>query len=78
MRYVPSMDGTGLHAFRTAVEKMQRDGVTIFVTGIQPQPMKVLHNSGVADLIGIENFCGNIDEALEQCNRLVATPTKAP
>ena len=72
MRYVPSMDATGLQAFRTAVEKLRRDGVIIYITGIQPQPMSVLHKSGVADLIGIENFCGNIDEALEKGRKLGA------
>jgi SulP family sulfate permease len=72
MRHVPSMDATGLHAFRTAVAKLQRDGVVVFVTGIQPQPMSVLHKGGVADLIGIENFCGNIDEALEKGRKLVS------
>lgn len=66
MRYVPSMDATGLQAFRTAVEKLQRDKVRIFVTGIQPQPMSLLHKAGVADLIGIENFCGDINEALKK------------
>lgn len=70
MRYVPSMDATGLHAFRTAVEKMQRDGVRIFITGIQPQPMSVLFKAGVVDLIGAENFCGDIDEALDRCRLL--------
>ena len=34
--------------------------------------MSVLHKSGVADLIGIENFCGNIDEALEKGRKLGA------
>lgn len=77
MRYVPSMDATGAHAFRTAVEKMQRDHVRIFVTGIQPQPMKTLHTSGVADLIGIENFCGDIDEALACCRELLGEKTAA-
>jgi SulP family sulfate permease len=69
MRYVPSMDATGLNALRTAVEKLRRDRVLVLITGIQPQPMSVLHKSGVADLIGIENFCATIDEALEMCGR---------
>jgi SulP family sulfate permease len=73
MRHVPSMDATGLHAFRTAVEKMQRDGVTIYITGIQPQPMSVLHKAGVVDQIGIENFCGNLDEALARGRALNAS-----
>jgi len=46
MRQVLSMDATGVQAFRTAVEKMQRDSVRIFITGIQPQPMSVLFKAG--------------------------------
>jgi SulP family sulfate permease len=77
MRYVPSMDATGLNALRTAVEKMHRDHVLVLITGIQPQPMSVLHKSGVADLIGIENFCGDIDEALARCERHAGGPAPA-
>jgi SulP family sulfate permease len=72
MRNVPSMDATGLQAFRTAVDKLRRDRVKLFITGIQPQPMSVLHKTGVADLIGLENFCGDIDEALEKGRKLCA------
>src|SRR6185436_15749191 len=60
MRYVPSMDATGVHVFRSAVQKMLRDGVAIFVTGIQPQPMSALFKGGVVDQIGIDRFCGNL------------------
>ena len=77
MRYVPSMDATGLQVLRTAVEKMQRDGVLVLITGIQPQPMSVLHKSGNADAIGIDNFCANLDEALERCRRLPGEPAPA-
>lgn len=66
MRYVPSMDATGLQAFRTALEKLWRDGVKVFITGIQPEPMSLLYKTGVVDRIGIENFCGDINEALEK------------
>lgn len=67
MRHVPAMDVTGLHALRTAVTKMHRDGVRILLTGVQPQPMKLLYESGLADQIGIENFCADIEEALNRC-----------
>jgi SulP family sulfate permease len=77
MRYVPSMDATAVQVFRIAVEKMLRDGVRILVTGIQPQPMSVLYKSGVTDLIGIENFCGNIDEALTRSAKIDAPPGEA-
>ncbi len=77
MRFVPSMDATGLQVFRSAVEKMRRDGVIILVTGVQPQPMSVLYKSGVVDLIGIENFCGHIDEALQRSREILNAQSSA-
>jgi SulP family sulfate permease len=66
MRHVPMMDATGLKALEVAWEKMHRDGVSVLVTAIQPQPMKVLFESGLADRIGMENFCPDIDDALSR------------
>ncbi len=38
---------SGLHAQRNAVEKMHRDRLFVLITGIHPQPMSVLHKSGI-------------------------------
>lgn len=72
MRHVPAIDATALHALEVAVEKMQRDGVVILLTAVQPQPMRVLYKSGLVDVIGLENFCAHIDEALARAKRLLA------
>jgi SulP family sulfate permease len=72
MRHVPMMDVTGLRAFEIAWEKMHRDGIPVLITAIQPQPMKLLHRSGLADRIGLENFCADVDEALQRARRLLA------
>ncbi len=71
MRHVPTMDATGLHAFEVAVAKMQRDQVKVLLTAVQPQPMKVMLAAGLVDGIGLQNFCANIDEALDRCRRLL-------
>jgi len=71
LRHVPMMDATGMKAVEVAWEKMHRDGVTVLVTAIQPQPMKVMYESGLAERIGIDNFCANIDEALNRARRLL-------
>jgi SulP family sulfate permease len=71
MRQVPLMDASGLHAFEVAVEKMQRDGVAVLLTGVQPQPMKVMHTSGLADRVGIDNFCGSLDQALARARGIL-------
>jgi SulP family sulfate permease len=76
MRYVPSIDSTGVQAFESAVEKLQHDKVIVLVSGIQPQPMSALFKNGVVDMIGIENFCGNIDEALRKAGEIVSATTR--
>lgn len=72
MRHVPMMDVTGLRALEIAWEKMKHDGITVLVTAVQPQPMRLLHRSGLAEQIGLDNFCADIDEALERAARLLA------
>ncbi len=72
MRNVPAMDASGLHAFSGAIEKLQRDRVEIFFTAVQPQPMKVMFESGLAERIGLERFCGDIDQALAATRQITA------
>jgi SulP family sulfate permease len=74
MRNVPAMDASGLHAFRVAVEKLHRDRVKILLTGVQPQPMKVMFESGFVDWLGEGKFCADLDEALIFARRLLAQP----
>lgn len=76
MRNVPAMDASGLHAFEVAVHKLRRDGVRIFITAAQPQPMRVMDESGLVDLIGRRKFCADIDEALARV-REVLKPASA-
>ncbi len=71
MRHVPMMDATGMKAIEVAWEKMHRDGVAVLVTAVQPQPMKVLFESGLADRIGLENFCADIDDALNRARKIL-------
>ena len=74
MRNVPAMDASGLHAFEVAVHKLRRDGVRIFITAAQPQPMRVMDESGLVDLIGRRKFCADIDEALARVREALAPP----
>ena len=64
MRSVPAMDASGLHAFEGAIEKLRRDGIEIFLTAVRPQPMKVMFEAGLAERIGLDRFCADIDQAL--------------
>jgi SulP family sulfate permease len=71
MRHVPMMDVTGLKALGIAWEKMRRDDIVVLITAIQPQPMKMVYRSGLAERIGLENFCADLDEALDRAKGLL-------
>ena len=70
MRTVPAVDATGLHALEVILDKFQRRGTHLVLSGVQPQPMKVLFNAGFVDHVGLDNFCANIDTALARAREL--------
>ena len=74
MRNVPAMDASGLHAFRVAIEKLRRNGVKIFLTAVQPQPMKVMFESGLVNWLGEQKVCADLDEALGAARVALAKP----
>jgi SulP family sulfate permease len=74
VRNVPAMDASGLRALEHAWEKFHRRGTHLVLSGVQPQPMKILFRSGFVDRLGLENICANIDEALRRAGELIANP----
>jgi SulP family sulfate permease len=52
LRAVPVMDATGVTALHTLIERLERQGVTVFISGLQPQPRELLDRMGILELIG--------------------------
>jgi len=71
MRNVPAVDASGLHALEIMLDKFHRKGTQLILSGVQPQPMKVLFNAGFTDKIGLDNVCANIDVALTRARQLL-------
>ncbi len=68
MRHVNAIDSTGLHTLEELHKDCQKRNIKLFISGIHAQPLKAMMDSGLYDIIGEENFVGNIDEALEKAN----------
>ena len=75
MRNVPAIDATGLHALEVTLEKFHRKHTQLILSGVQPQPMKVLYHAGFVDKIGLDNICANVDVALTRAQELL-TPAQ--
>jgi SulP family sulfate permease len=73
LRTVPAMDATGLRALELIRHKFAQKGANLLLSGVQPQPMKLLYNAGFAERLGLDNFCANTEVALERARRLIET-----
>ena len=65
MSGVPAIDATAVHKLKAFCKKAEKKNVRVLFSHVNEQPMRVFEKSGILDKIGRENFCANIDEALE-------------
>ena len=65
MRKVPFIDSTGIHNLTTLCEMSQKENIHIILSGVNPRVHAVLEHSGFYTLLGKENICSNINEALD-------------
>lgn len=71
MRSVPALDSTALNALTELYDKCTQKKITIILSHVNQQPMKVMEKAGFAQKIGMENICDNIDAAITRAEQLV-------
>lgn len=71
MRSVPAMDVNALHALNNVYKLCHKKQVILIMSHVQEQPLKMMQKAGFDKQIGIDNFCENIDSALERAEILV-------
>lgn len=72
MRKVPFIDSTGIHNLTTLCEMSQKENIHIILSGVNEKVHQVLEKSGFYELLGKENICSNINEALEVATKEIA------
>ena len=71
MRSVPAIDATGIHSFESIIKTCRQKNITLIMSHVNSQPMKVLKKSGMYKDIGKENICENIDKALARAAEIL-------
>lgn len=66
MGNVPFMDLTGEANFTNVVKRLQRAGITVFITGIRLQPRRLLSKTGCLTRIGEDHVFEHTGDALDQ------------
>jgi sulfate permease, SulP family len=71
---VPVLDVTGLVALESAISKLQSQKALVILSGVQPQPTRVLERAGLTPRPGKLQFATSMQEAAQQA-RVILTPT---
>ena len=71
MRLVPVIDASGVHALEGLQERCQRRGITLIVSGLQPQPRRVLAQMRMHPREGALHIVPDFDSALRLAEGLI-------
>jgi SulP family sulfate permease len=70
LRNMTALDSTGLREFEELAKKLHQSGRDMILCGARPQPLNLIRQSGLAEHIGVENVCENINAALHRARQL--------
>ena len=71
MRSVSAIDATALHSFQKVYEKCKKNDIILVLSHLNEQPKQVMEKAGFTELIGSENMCAHIDDAIERAKEII-------
>jgi SulP family sulfate permease len=71
LRNVPAIDSTGISTIEDFYDDCQKNKITLVLSGIHAQPLFAAEKAGLLEKIGIDNCCGNIDDALNRAREIL-------
>ena len=76
MRFVPTVDETGIHNLREFIKNMQARQVKVILSGVGPQLSEELQEARVLFLVGKKNVFSSISAALERAAEITETASR--
>jgi len=73
MRFVPAMDATGLSALEDLLRKAKKSKMEIIFAGVHAQPLKVMKEAGIIEMLGEDHFQWNIKACIAYADKLIAS-----
>lgn len=71
MRSVNAIDATAMQSLEELYLSCQEKGITLILSHLREQPMRVMKKTGFLDKVGSKNCCRHIEEALKRAENLV-------
>jgi SulP family sulfate permease len=66
LRNMTAIDATGLYALEEIAKQLHASGRTLILCGAREQPAQLIHQAEFEDVVGRENICANVDQALRR------------
>jgi SulP family sulfate permease len=81
LRNMTAIDATGLFALEEVARRLHASGRTLILCGAREQPAQLIHQAEFEEVVGRENICANVQEAIERAEAVferidVKTPVK--
>ena len=73
MRKVPFIDSTGIHNLENLYTISKKEKIEIVLSGVNKKVHKVLEKAEFYNLLGEQNICSNINEAIVRAQELLKT-----
>jgi len=66
LRNMTAIDATGLFALEEVAKHLHASGRTLILCGAREQPAQLIHQAEFEEVVGRENICANVEEALRR------------
>jgi sulfate permease, SulP family len=65
-----ALDATGLFALEEIAKQLHASKRTLILCGAREQPSQLIHQGEFADVVGPENICDNVQDALRRAEEV--------
>src|SRR5437763_2164171 len=69
LRNMTALDATGLFALEEVAKQLHAANRTLILCGAREQPSQLIHQAEFEEVIGSENICSNVEEALRRAEQ---------
>jgi SulP family sulfate permease len=70
LRNMTALDATGLFALEEVARQLHASKRTLILCGAREQPAKLIHQAEFEEVVGAENICENVQEALRRAEEV--------
>jgi sulfate permease, SulP family len=70
LRNMTAIDATGLFALEEIAKELHATKRTLILCGAREQPAQLMHQAEFEDVVGVDNICDNVQEALRRAEEV--------